>query len=93
MRDRHSNPNCNPCKTVVKKALASHMRKHHKSGGKTDEHWIQKAIKKPGALRKKLHVKKGHDIPEYKLEKAEHSSNKRTAAQARLAETLKKFHK
>ena len=28
-----------------------------------DKDWIQKAIKRPGALRKKLGVKKGKDIP------------------------------
>jgi len=55
--------------------------------------WIQEAIKKPGALRKTLHVKKGEKIPEEKLEKAEHSKNPKTAKRARLAETLKKMHK
>lgn len=57
------------------------------------EHWIQKAIKKPGALRESLHVKKGEKISEAKLKKAEHSKNKTTAKRARLAETLKKMHK
>lgn len=55
--------------------------------------WIQEAIKKPGALHKALHVKKGKKIPEAKLEKAEHSKNPKTAKRARLAETLKKMHK
>jgi hypothetical protein len=55
--------------------------------------WIQSAIKKPGALRKSLHVKKGEKIPESKLKKAEHSKNPKTAKRARLAETLKKMHK
>ena len=32
--------------------------------------WIQKAIKKPGALRKSLGVKKGKKIPAKKLAKA-----------------------
>lgn len=54
--------------------------------------WIQGAIKKPGALRKALHVKKGENIPEAKLKKAEHSKNPTTARRARLAETLKKMH-
>jgi hypothetical protein len=55
--------------------------------------WIQEAIKKPGALRKSLKVKKGEKIPESKLKKAEHSKNPKTAKRARLAETLKKMHK
>jgi hypothetical protein len=57
------------------------------------EKWIQNAIKKPGSLRKSLHVKKGEKIPEKKLEKAEHSKNKKTAKRATLAETLKHLHK
>ena len=55
--------------------------------------WIQEAIKKPGALRKTLKVKKGEKISESKLKKAEHSKNPKTAKRARLAETLKKMHK
>lgn len=56
------------------------------------KHWIKDAIKKPGALRKSLHVKKGEKIPESKLKKAEHSKNPKTAKRAHLAETLKKMH-
>lgn len=37
--------------------------------------------------------KEGEKIPEAKLEKAEHSKNPKTAARARLAETLKGLHK
>jgi hypothetical protein len=57
------------------------------------EKWIQSAIKKPGALRKTLGVKKGEKIPESKLKKAEHSKNPKTRKRANLAETLKKMHK
>jgi hypothetical protein len=57
------------------------------------EKWIQKAIKKPGSLRKSLGIKKGEDIPESKLEKAEHSKNPKTRKRASLAETLKKLRK
>ncbi len=57
------------------------------------EKWIQKAIKKPGALKKSLHVKKGEKIPEKKLEKAEHSKNPKTKKRAILAKTLRKMHK
>jgi len=55
--------------------------------------WIAEAVKKPGALKKSLHVKKGEKIPEKKLEKAEHSKNPKTRKRAVLAETLKKMHK
>jgi hypothetical protein len=55
--------------------------------------WIQKAIKKPGALRETLGVKKGQKIPAAKLKKAEHGKNSTTRKRANLAETLKKMHK
>lgn len=55
------------------------------------EKWIQKANIKKNALRNKLGVKEGHNIPESKLEKAEHSKNPKTRKQAALAETLKKI--
>jgi len=55
--------------------------------------WIQDVIKKPGALRKTLKVKKGEKIPEAKLKKAEHSKNPKTRKRAQLAETLKKMKK
>lgn len=54
--------------------------------------WISEAIKKPGALRETLHVKKGEKIPTAKLKKAEHSKNATTRKRANLAETLKKMH-
>lgn len=57
------------------------------------EKWIAGAIKKPGALRKSLHIKKGEKIPASKLKKAEHSKNPTTKKRAVLAETLKKTHK
>jgi len=58
-----------------------------------EKKWIQRAIKKPGALRESLHVKKGEKIPASKLKKAEHSKNPTTRKRAVLAETLKKMHK
>lgn len=54
--------------------------------------WIQKAIKVKGALRKSLGVKKGEKIPEKKLKAAEKKGGK-LGKRARLAETLKGFHK
>ena len=54
------------------------------------EKWIQHAIKKAGALRKALGVKKGHTIPEKKLASAAKKPGK-LGQRARLAETLKGF--
>ncbi len=56
------------------------------------EHWISKAIQKPGSLRAELGAKPGHKIPEGKLKKAEHAPGK-LGKRARLAETLKGFKK
>lgn len=59
---------------------------------KKDKKWIQKAISKPGALRKTLGVKKGKDIPEKKLETAAKKPGI-TGKRARLAITLKGLKK
>ena len=50
--------------------------------------WIKDAIKKPGALRAELGVKKGEKIPAKKLAAAAKKSGK-LGQRARLAETLK----
>lgn len=60
---------------------------------KDNKKWIQGANIKKGALRKKLGVKEGQDIPAAKLKKAEHSKNPKTRKQAVLAETFKKMRK
>lgn len=52
--------------------------------------WIDKAIKKPGALRKELGVKKGETIPAKALDKAAKAPGK-LGQRARLAKTLKKM--
>lgn len=57
-------------------------------GGK----WIQSAIKKPGALRSSLGVKKGQKIPAGKLAAAAKKPGK-MGQRARLAQTLKKMRK
>ncbi len=54
------------------------------------EKWIQKAIKKPGALRSELGVKEGKTIPAAKLSKAAKAPGK-MGQRARLAQTLKKM--
>lgn len=54
--------------------------------------WIQKAIKKPGALRKTAGAKKGKNIPIGTLAKLAKKGGK-AGKRARLAITLKKFHR
>ena len=54
--------------------------------------WIQKAIKKPGALRSSLGVKKGQKIPVKKLAVAAKKPGK-MGQRARLAQTLRGFKK
>ena len=56
------------------------------------EKWIQKAIKKPGALRSALGVKEGQKIPAGKLAKAAKAPGK-MGQRARLAQTLGKLGK
>jgi len=55
--------------------------------------WIQKAIKKKGALHKELGVPEGKKIPAKKLAKAAKSKNPTLKKRAVLAETLKKLKK
>jgi len=54
--------------------------------------WIKGAIKKPGALRKAMGVKKGEKIPAKKLAAAAKKPGK-MGQRARLAQTLKKMKK
>jgi len=54
--------------------------------------WIQKAIKKPGALRKTAKVKKEQKIPLSKLHELAKKPGK-TGRRARLAITLRRFSK
>ena len=61
-----------------------------KKGGSAK--WIQSAIKKPGALRKSLGVKKGEKIPAGKLAAAAKKPGK-MGQRARLAQTLKGLKK
>lgn len=56
------------------------------------EKWIQKAIKKPGALHKQMGVPEGEKIPAGKLAAAAEKGGK-LGKRARLAMTLKKLHK
>jgi|TARA_R100001143_G_scaffold751_1_gene2210 hypothetical protein len=61
-----------------------------KAKPKKNKRWIQGAIKKPGALRKSLGVKKGQKIPASKLNAAAKKGGK-LGQRARLAKTLKKM--
>ncbi len=56
------------------------------------KNWIKDAIKKPGALRKELGVKKGKKIPAKKLNAAAKKGGK-LGQRARLAKTLKKMNR
>lgn len=56
------------------------------------KNWIADAIKKPGALRKELHVKKGKKISVKKLTVAAKKKGIE-GKRARLAITLKKIRK
>ncbi len=59
---------------------------------KKEKKWIQKAIKKPGALRAQLGVKEGETIPKKKLRTAAKKGGK-LGRRARLAITLSKLNK
>ena len=54
------------------------------------KNWIKGAIKKPGALRESLGVKKGQKIPSSKLNSAAGKGGK-LGQRARLAKTLRKM--
>lgn len=54
------------------------------------EKWIQKAIKKPGALKRQLGVPEDEKIPAAKLEAAAKAPGKK-GQRARLAKTLRKL--
>ena len=61
-----------------------------KAKRKQSNDWIRNAVKKPGALRKTLGVKKGEKIPAKKLDDAAKKPGV-TGRRARLAMTLKKM--
>ena len=54
------------------------------------KNFIAQAIKRPGALRKALHIQEGKDIPLNKLKAAAEAPG-RLGRQARLAMTLRKM--
>ena len=74
----------------VKKARRDNtdFTQYAEGGNVAADKWIQGAIKKPGALKKALGVKKGEKIPAKKLAKAAKAPGK-MGQRARLAQTLK----
>lgn len=75
-------------KTIRRKDNPDEVQVYAK-GGKLD---IAKAIKKPGALRAELGVKKGEKIPAKALAKAAKAPGK-LGQRARFAQTLAKMRK
>ncbi|MCL4399713.1 hypothetical protein M1506_00340 [Patescibacteria group bacterium] len=76
---------CSKCGAKMEKRHEKHEKRHEKN-------WIQGAIKHPGALHRELGVKEGHKIPASRLRAAAKKGGK-IGKRARLAETLKGFHK
>jgi hypothetical protein len=77
---------------MCEKAHSKHEKKSEKHEKKHGKNWIAGAIKKPGALHRELGVKAGNKIPAGKLAHAAKKGGKE-GKRARLAETLKSFHK
>ena len=76
-------------KTLVRKDKPQDVTMYAKGGS---PNFIQKAIKKPGALRAELGAKKGEPIPAKKLAKAAKAPGK-LGQRARFAEVLKDMKK
>jgi hypothetical protein len=84
--DRDENPGLSKLPEDVRNKMG-----YMKKGGSTSK-WIQSAIKKPGALKKSLGVKKGEKIPAKKLAAVAKKPGK-MGQRARLAQTLSKLKK
>ena len=79
-----------PGKKIIKRKDKPQDVEMYAKGGKTK--FIQKAIKKPGALHQALGVPKGEKIPAKKLAKAAKAPGK-MGQRARFAQTLAKMRK
>lgn len=77
---------------MYKKHEKKHEKKQEKHEKTHKKNWIAGAIKKPGALHRSLGVKQGEKIPASKLTSAAKKGGV-TGKRARLAQTLKSFHK
>lgn len=73
-------------------AISPRKKPDAKENDMADGKWIQKAIKKPGALRSALGAKEGKPIPAKKLAAAAKAPGK-MGQRARLAKTLKGLKK
>jgi hypothetical protein len=87
--DQYGRVDFKQTKGIDNSGIASEVIRKAK-GGKMAEKWIQKAIKKPGALRAQLGAKEGKPIPANKLAAAAKKPGK-LGQRARLAQTLKKM--
>jgi hypothetical protein len=83
--DKKSKPGLVKLPTAVRNKMG-----YAKKGGSTD--FIQKAIKKPGALHEQMGVPKGKKIPAKALNKAAKAPGK-LGQRARFAQLLKGFKK
>ena len=84
------NPSKMPGKKIIKRKDKPQDVEMYAKGGSSK--FIQKAIKKPGALRSELGAKKGEPIPAKKLAKAAKAPGK-LGQRARFAQLLKGFKK
>ena len=83
--DKKANPGLSKLPTDVRNKMG-----YAKKGG--DTKFIQKAIKKPGALHEQMGVPKGKKIPAKALAKAAKAPGK-LGQRARFAQTLAKIRK
>ena len=79
-------------KTIRRKDNPDDVTVYAKGGEAKGGKFIQKAIKKPGALRAEMGVKKGEKIPAKKLAAAAKKPGK-IGQRARFAQLLKGFKK
>lgn len=79
-------------KTIRRKDNPDEVTVYAKGGEAKGGKFIQKAIKKPGALRAEMGVKKGEKIPAKKLAAAAKKPGK-IGQRARFAQLLKGFKK
>ncbi len=79
-------------KTIVRKDKPQDVTMYAKGGKADGGKFIQKAIKKPGALHEQMGVPKGKKIPAKALAKAAKAPGK-LGQRARFAQLLKGFKK
>ena len=57
----------------------------------SDDHWMEKAVKRPGALHRNLGIPQGEKIPAKTLARAAASTDSTIAKEASLAETFRRL--